>query len=138
MPTFIRFCSSLPWLLSLLIIHPESFFLDKHIWAIVRSTPLISCFGLPRFHAVPCLVFIHLHPDTNRQYRMISVYLFSLLFRFDILFLFQLTLTLSQTGFRFFKNIYHKNSKNIVHLLLRPRSFVELVSPPVKPSYISY
>jgi len=64
-------------------------------------------------------------------HRMVSVYLFSLL-SVRHLFSFHLSLSLPN-ALQIFLNIYHKNSKNIVHPLLRficTRSFVELVSPP--------
>lgn len=46
-------------------------------------------------------------------HHMISVYLFSLFFQFDILFLFHLTLTLSQTRLRFFKTSIIKTAKTL-------------------------
>ena len=75
-PTCIRFCSSLPchfWTTISLIIQPESFLppplppLTSIYEQSFAQCLLFSCFGLPQFHALPCLVFIHLHPDTNRH-----------------------------------------------------------------------
>ena len=124
MPIFIRFCCSFPchfctWTtFSSLLLFSRSLFspltsihAQSFAWCL-----LFSCFGLHRFHAVPCLVFIHLHPNTNRQYLYPSYGIglsFSLLFRFDILFLFHLSLTFSQTGFRFFKTSIIKTAKTL-------------------------
>ena len=121
MPTCVRFCGSLSphfctWTaIFSFIILPESLFaLDKHAWATVR-TILISCFGLPRFHAVPCLVFIHLHSNTNRQclsivwYRLI--FLASLFSASTFIFLPHI-INSSPTRFKIF-NIYHKTAKTL-------------------------
>lgn len=76
---------------------------------------LFPCFGLSRFHAVPCLVFIHLHPDTNRQCLHPSYDIslsFSLLFsvrHFTSL----LSLTLSQRASDFFKTSIIKSAKTL-------------------------
>ena len=92
-PTCIRSCNSLPFhfctwtTIPSLLLFSRSLFLPLisiHGQSFARCL-LFSCFA-PRFHAVPCLVFIliHFHPNTNRQCLYpsygIGLSLFSLLF----------------------------------------------------------
>jgi len=81
---------------------------------------LFSCFGIPRFHAVPSLVFITSISTLIAIvsfHRMLSTHLFGLLF--SVISLPPIINSFPNALQIFFKNIYHKNSKNIVHLLLR-------------------
>jgi len=144
MPTCIRFCSFLPchfctWIsISSLLLFSQSISLPPtSIYGqSFAQCLLFSCFGLPRFHAVPCLVFIHLHLDTNRQCLHPSYGIglsFSLLFSVRSFISPPPIVNSFPNALQIFLNIYHKNCKNIVHLLLRficTRSLLNLFTSP--------
>ena len=130
MPTCNRSCSSLPshfciWTLCLLFYYSARVFFcpltSIHGQSFARCL-LFSSFGLPRFHAVPCWYLSTSIPTLIANvsiHRMVSVYRFGLLFSVRHFISLPPIINPFPHALQILFNIYHKNSKNIVHLLLR-------------------